>query len=318
MRIYQLRLNKTYPDLFGSVITIGSFDGVHRGHQKIISVGKSLAKKHKRLFGIITFTPNPYLLINKDYHFLLTSDDEKIRILQKLAIDYLGLIKFTNQIKETEPQQFLINYIIKTIKPSVIVVGYDHHFGKGQKGNINLLKKLSRQYQFKTIVASTQRYHRAPIKSTRIRELLILGHIERANELLGYPYTITGSIIKGKGLAKQLGFPTLNLRVLNKAKLIPADGVYYVKAIYHQRKYDGVMNIGFAPTAAEQLKIKPQHSLEVHLFNFQQELKEATHQPITIEFYKRLRPEKKFENLEQLKQQIAEDIKMAKELTHLR
>lgn len=340
MQIINIKPNQQFHKIQSAVITIGGFDGVHRGHQKIFNQGIALAKKLKRPFGVITFSPIPPILIYKYFHFVLTTDKEKTAIIKRMGIDFLGMVNFTSEIKNLEPKEFLIDYIIKTIKPSAIVVGEDFHFGKEHKGNISLLKKLGQEFGFDVKVVLTYKSHNAPVKSTRIRELIILGNVKRANELLGRPYSITGKIIKGKGLATQLGFPTLNIQILEKEKLEPSDGVYIIKAYLNNKEYDGVMNIGFAPTVnntftaetsekAEKRKINDSsvvsvhnsldkfhtyqmRSLEVHLFNFSATEQSMLGKEMTVEFYDYLRPEKRFDNLEELKHQIADDIKKAK------
>lgn len=312
MQIFNIRPHQKYPKITNAVIALGSFDGVHRGHQKILETAKLTARKNNKLYGVITYVPIPQVLLYKDFHFLLTTDKEKISVFRDLSIDFLGTIRFTNHIKNLEAKQFIIDYLVKTIRPSIIVVGTDHHFGREHKGNVRLLKNLGRQYNFEAKVVSSLKYHQAPIKSTRIRELIILGNIKRANELLLRSYSITGTVIKGKGLAKHLGFPTLNINIPDKTKLVPADGVYHIRALFNRKKYDGVMNIGFAPTIVDKYRAYQMRSLEVHLFNFQGNEKTSLGKPITVELFERLRPEKRFNNLDELKQQIANDIMKVK------
>jgi riboflavin kinase/FMN adenylyltransferase len=342
MQTLKIKPHQKFNKISGAVITIGGFDGVHRGHQKIFQTGIALAKKTQKPFGVITFSPIPPMLIYKYFHFILTTEQEKIIILRNLPIDFLGIIKFTSHIKNLEARQFIIDYVIETIKPSAIVVGEDHHFGKGQQGNIPLLQKMGGEFGYELKIVNAMKYHNAPIKSTRIRELIILGNVKRANELLDRPYSITGMVIKGKGLAKKLGFPTLNIHMPQKEKLVPADGVYHIRATFQGKKYDGVMNIGFAPTIAEsftaeitesaekrkisdssatsvvnsfaKFRAYQMRSLEVHLFNFSGTEQTALGKEITIEFYDYLRPEKRFDSFEELKNQIAEDIKKVKGL----
>ncbi len=305
MQIYKIKPHQQYPMITGSVIAIGSFDGLHRGHQKILQKGIEIANRLKRPFGVLTFSPIPQTIIYQDFHFLLTTDEEKIKILKTYPINFLGIIKFTQNLKQLEPKVFIYDYIVKPIKPSAIIVGEDHRFGKEGKGNISLLRKLSNEFNFKLIVVRARKYHSAPIKSTRIRELLILGNVKRANELLGYPYSITGKIIKGKGLGRKIGFPTLNISIKEKRKLIPADGVYHICAILDNKRYNGLLYIGYAPTINTQ---STQKTIEVHILGKLEKPKSKT---ITVEFLSWLRPERKFRTIEELKQQISKDIKKA-------
>jgi riboflavin kinase/FMN adenylyltransferase len=312
MLTYKINRNQKYPQLSGAVIALGSFDGVHRSHLKILQTGLRLAYKLHKPFGVITFSPIPQMFLYQAYHFILTTEQEKIDILRNLRIDFLGMIKFSEHLRNIEARQFILDYIVKTINPSAIVVGHDHHFGKEHKGNISLLKKLGKEFDFEVKVISSLKYHSAPIKSTRIRELIILGNVKRAQELLSRPYSIHGNVIKGKGIATSLGFPTLNIHIPNKEKLVSADGVYHIRATFIGKQYNGVMNIGFAPTIPDQFRAQQLRTLEVHLFNFKGSEDTSLNKPITVEFFDRLRPERKFDNLEQLKHQIAEDIKKVK------
>jgi riboflavin kinase/FMN adenylyltransferase len=317
MRIYKVIPHKKYLQLNGAVIALGSFDGVHRGHQKILHTGISLAKNNGKPFGVITYMPIPAMFLYRHFHFILTTDKEKIDIFKQMPIDFLGTIKFTHHIKNLDARQFITDYIINTIKPSVIVVGEDHHFGREQKGNVLMLEKLGREFEYELKIVSALKYHSSPIKSTRIRELLILGNVKRVKELLGRPYKLSGSVVKGKGLATKLGFPTLNLHIKEKEKLVPNDGVYHIQAVYQGRKYNGVMNIGFAPTIADKLDAGQVRSIEAHLLNFTMPSEPVIHKEVTIEFFDRLRPERKFDSLELLKNQIAEDIRKVKESAYL-
>lgn len=314
MQIYKIRPHQTYAQIHGAVIALGSFDGVHRGHQKILQTAKFLAEKLNKPFGIITYQPIPQLLLHKDFHFLLTTDKEKADIFSDLSVGFLGLVKFTRQIMNFQAQVYLQKFIIKPIQPSAIVVGDDHHFGKDHQGNVELLKRFGKEYNFKVKVVSSLKFHNAPIKSTRIRELIILGQIKRANELLGRPYAMTGQVIKGKGLARQLGFPTLNINAADKAKLVPADGVYQVRVFFKNQWYHGVMNIGFAPTIADQYQAYQKRSLEIHLFDFQENEQTSLGQVVLVQYFERLRPEIRFDNLDCLKQQIATDIARVKSI----
>jgi riboflavin kinase/FMN adenylyltransferase len=264
--------------------------------------------------GVITYQPIPQVLLHKDFHFLLTTDKEKTNILRDLYVDFIGAIKFTRQIMNLDARDYICKYIVKPIKPSAVVIGADHHFGREHKGNVTLLKSMEHEFDFEVKVVPNLQYHNAPVKSTRIRELVILGNMKRARELLGRPYSITGKVIKGKGLARHLGFPTLNLHVLEKAKLVPADGVHHIKALFDNKEYDGVMNIGFAPTIADKNLAYQMRSLEVHLFDFYGTEKTALGKEITVFFFNHLRPEKRVDSLDELKKQIADDIRKVKSL----
>jgi riboflavin kinase/FMN adenylyltransferase len=315
MKIYKLNPKRTYPEIASGIITIGSFDGLHRGHQKIIERAQKLAQDAKSPWGVVTFQPIPQIVIYQDFHFLLTTDEEKVKLLGEYSPHFLGIIRFTPNIKNLSAQDFLLSYIINPLSPSTIVVGPDHYFGKDRSGNIKLLQELGQQRNFRVEIVSHYRYHNLSVSSTRIRELIILGNIRRANELLGRPYTIMGEVVKGQGLGRKLGFPTLNLKIKSEYKLVPPDGVYLVRAKLGARNYYGLINIGFAPTVAELFNLPKKRKLELHLFDFGEEQIEGTRKKISVEILDRIREERKFSTLAELQAQIKKDLRIARELT---
>ncbi|MEO0072499.1 MAG: riboflavin biosynthesis protein RibF [candidate division WOR-3 bacterium] len=317
MLIYNLAPNKSYPDYFSSIITIGSFDGIHRGHDKIIKETKKLAKQKGKPWGIITFSPTPQVLLYRDFRFLLTTDEEKWIILEKYSPSFVGIIKFTRKIQNLMPEGFFVNYIVKPLRPQLVVVGPDHRFGKNSSGDIKLLKKLELKYKFTVKILRHYKYHRIPIQSTRIRELLILGNIKRANELLGRYYSLIGTIKAGHGIARKLGFPTINIQIKNKYKLIPPDGVYFIRAGLLNKIYYGVMHIGISPTVSELFRVPKRRKIEVYLLNYRANEKINLYgQKISLEIIDRLREERKFSNTEDLQKQIAKDVSQAYKLIY--
>lgn len=302
MRIYR-KPNKA---IWNSIITIGSFDGVHRGHQAVIKKLLNTAKGKKSLAGVVTFEPSPQLVIHPDFHYILTPFSEKQAILANSGIDFIFLIEFTKSIQSMSPARFIQSQILHSLHPTTIVVGYDHQFGKDGQGSIELLKNLSDEFDFELIVVPEFLFEGEPIKSTRIRERLLLGDIKTANRLLGRNYVISGTVTKGLGIGKRLGFPTVNLEAKEVEKLIPAEGVYAVSVWHQGKKYLGAMNIGHRPTFNGDKR-----TIETSLINCSKELYGAL---LKIELVDRIRPEKRFPNTESLTKQIKEDIERAKRI----
>uniref|UniRef100_A0A7C6EAU2 Riboflavin biosynthesis protein n=1 Tax=candidate division WOR-3 bacterium TaxID=2052148 RepID=A0A7C6EAU2_UNCW3 len=304
MRIYR-RPNKA---IRNSVITIGSYDGIHRGHQvviqKTIEIARKMASRPKA--GLLTFNPIPQQVIYPDFHYILTPLPEKREILTKLGIDFLYLIKFDKQLKSLSPTDFVKSQIVEPLSPCKIVIGYDHRFGKDGMGDVALLKKLAKEFGFEVIVVKEKMAAGEPIKSTRIRERLLLGDVKTANRLLGWNYSISGIVGKGQGIGRLLGFPTCNLKINEIAKLIPVDGVYAVFVWYRGKRYLGVMNIGRRPTFSGDTR-----TIETLLLDFKQDLYGAR---LKVELVDRIRPERKFPNAFALSEQIKKDIEQAKRI----
>jgi riboflavin kinase/FMN adenylyltransferase len=302
MRIYR----KSNKAIWGSVITIGGFDGIHRGHQIVIAKTIEIARGCNALAGIVSFEPLPQRVIHREFYYILTPFSEKREILAELGVDFLFLIKFDKSIRLLTPSAFIQNEILHVLHPSTIVVGYDHHFGKDGEGNVEILRNMARINNFRLIVTPKFQFEGAPIKSTRIRERLLLGNVRTANRLLGRNYSITGIVAKGLGLGKLLGFPTVNLKINEIEKLIPADGVYAVFVWYRGKKYLGAMNIGHRPTLGGTAR-----TIEASLINLNRNLYGAQ---LKIELIERMRPERKFRDLASLSRQIKKDVEKAKEI----
>lgn len=287
-----------------SVITIGSFDGIHQGHQAVIKKTIELARSKNLPAGIVTFEPSPQQVIYPDFHYILTPVSEKKEILSKLGADFLFLIEFNKSVQSLTPAAFIQSQILSSLHPSTIIVGYDHQFGKDAQGDVKLLKNLAQEFNFKLIVEPEFKLDGEPVKSTRIRERLLLGDVKIANHLLGKNYSIQGSVTKGLGIGKRIGFPTVNLKVNEIEKLIPADGVYAVFVWYRDKRYLGAMNIGIRPTFQGETR-----TIEASLINIKSNLYGAK---LKIELVERIRPERKFSNPINLAQQIKKDIEHAK------
>lgn len=288
------------------VLTIGSFDGLHLGHQEIVRRVKEIAQEVHGLPGMITFHPLPAQLLHPDFPYLLTPIDEKIPLITELGIQFTYVIEFNQQLRATEPEQFILNYV-NPLHPKVLVIGADHHFGKNGRGDTGLLFTLLKPHGVELEVVPEFYHLGAPVRSTRIREHLVLGHIRLATELLGRPYSFTGKVTPGFGTGRRLGFPTMNLQPIHREKLLPAEGVYAVIAETPNGNFGGVLNIGFRPTFGG-----GERTIEAHILNYPQDARRV--EKITIYLLERIRPETKFGSPEELKLQIARDVAFTRKL----
>lgn len=288
------------------VTTIGTFDGVHIGHQKIINKVVKLAKKLGFTPIVLTLFPHPRMVLQKDNSIkLLNTIDERIDILKSYGIAEVIVKEFTHEFANLSAEEYVKDILIDELNTKHIVVGYDHHFGKNRSANIEDLKKYAKTYNFEIKEISAQDIKDVTVSSTKIRNALNDGNVSLSNSYLGYNYFITGLVVKGKGLGRKLDFPTANIQIKESYKLIPKDGVYVVQCQLNSRVVFGMMNIGTNPTINDKGR-----SIEVHFFEYNEDL---YNHKLKIEFLKRLRNEQKFKNLEALKSQLREDRKSALE-----
>ena len=283
------------------VVTIGTFDGVHIGHQAIFNKMKEEAAKIGGETVVITFFPHPRIVLGLDNAQLrfINQQNKKIALIEKAGIDHLIIIKFTKEFSLKTSDEFIKGMVIDKINPAIIVIGYDHHFGKNREGNFNLLNSYSKQYGFKLIQVEAQVIDYITVSSSKIRKLLEAGNVGEANALLGYVYSITGKVVKGKSIGKDIGFPTANIETGDEYKLIAAVGVYACLIEYKGKRYKGMSNIGFRPTIDH-----GDLTIEVNIFDFNQQI---YGEEITIYFVERLRNEKKFDSLQALVEQLHKD-----------
>lgn len=291
-----------------AVVTSGTFDGVHVGHQKILNKIVQSAKLHGGQSVVLTFWPHPRFVLKKDVNNLklLTTFEEKVDLLDRIGIDYLVKIPFTHEFSELSSEDFIQDVLVKSLNTKKLVIGYDHRFGKNREGGFDYLKEHSSQYGFAIQEIPRQDIEHVGVSSTAIREALVEGNIHVANEFLGRKYCISGFVIEGDRIGRSIGFPTANLDVPETYKLIPADGSYAVKVTLHNEKLDGMLNIGWRPTVSGE-----ERRIEVNIFDFDREI---YNERLTIEFISRLRKEQKFESIEKLKEQLSLDKIQAKTL----
>ena len=283
-----------------TAITIGTFDGVHIGHRKILERLINDAKKTGLRSTVLTFFPHPRMVLQKDTEIrLLNTIQEKIKILEHIGLDCLIIHPFTLEFSRLSSTEFVRDILVNELKVKKIIIGYDHRFGRNRNANIQDLFAFGNTFNFEVEEIAAQEIDDVSVSSTKIRNALIEGDIKTANEYLGYNYMLTGDVKKGKGLGRQLNFPTANLFIEEEYKLIPKNGVYVVKSILNDKLYYGMMNIGFNPTVDGSTK-----SIEIHFFDFNADLYE---QNIQVDILERIRDEHKFNSLEELKAQLLKD-----------
>ena len=281
-----------------SILTLGTFDGVHKGHRKIISNLKSEAKRNNLRSIILTFFPHPRNIVSSEIIKSISTIDEKIKIFSDLGIDELIIQKFDKSFASMDAKEF-IELLVNNLKIKKIIVGYNHRFGKNRSADINVLKDFSLKYDFEVLEIKAFEVENIKISSTKIRDAIQQGNIKLCNNYLGYNFNINGDVVKGKSIGKSLGFPTANIKIVEEYKIMPKNGVYLVRCFFEKEKLYGMMNIGFNPTFGSNDK-----TLEVNIFDFDKDLYGET---IRIEFLNFIRDEIKFENVELLQNQLIKD-----------
>ena len=291
------------------ILTIGTFDGVHIGHQKILKHIVALAQKEGLVPTVLTLFPHPRMVLQKDDNIkLLNTIDERIQLLKNIGIKRVIVKEFTKEFANLSAKDYVEQILVKELNTKQIVIGYDHHFGKNRSANIDDLKIFAKEFNFKVEEISAQEIEDVTVSSTKIRKALDNGNIEVANAYLDYNYFISGEVVKGKGIGRTLDYPTANIRIKESYKLIPRDGVYVVKSVIDNATVFGMMNIGTNPTVSGKAR-----SIEVHFFDFD---KDIYGNVLKIEFLHWLRSEQKFENLDALKKQLSND--MTNALEHIK
>jgi riboflavin kinase/FMN adenylyltransferase len=289
--------------LISPVVTLGIFDGVHRGHMALLNSLVSRARMAGGESVVVTFSPHPRLVLdrhNTNISFLTTMDEKKV-LLEKANIDHLIVIEFTREFSEIPACDFVKDILVAKIGTRHLIIGYNHHFGRRGEGDFNTIKKCSEELDF--VVEQVQGFHteEGAISSTSIRDALLNGKLDEANKWLGYSYSLSGTVIEGKKIGKSIGFPTANIEPDSEYKLIPDNGVYAVEVKLDDTVYPGMMSIGSNPTVNTDISFR---SIEVHILNFEGDIYGKR---ISVVFRKRLRDEKKFDNLKQLTEQMIQD-----------
>ena len=292
-----------------AIVTIGTFDGVHQGHRAILSDMVNAAKSIDGETVVITFYPHPRQVLNIDSANLrfITSQEEKIKHLEEIGIDNLIVVNFTKEFSLLPSDVFIRDYVIEKINPAKIVIGYDHHFGNNRTGDFSQLQELASQYNFEVQRIEAHDVENIAVSSTKIRHSLQCGDVEHANLLLGYQYSYVGKVVSGNKIGREIGYRTANLDVKKEFRLIEKPGVYATYVDFEDKVYKSMTYIGKKPT----INAGNDENIEVHIFDFDGDIYEKD---VKIRFVKRIRDERKFDSLDDLKQQITLDEIQIREL----
>jgi riboflavin kinase/FMN adenylyltransferase len=290
-------------NLVTPVVTLGIFDGVHRGHKALLDCLVLRAKESKGESVVITFSPHPRMVLDKNranLSFLTTMEEKKV-LLENAKIDHLIIIEFNDKFSNMQACDFIKDVLVEKIATKHLIIGYNHHFGRKGEGDFNTIKQCTESSDFK--IEQVQGFHteEGTISSSMIREALLKGMLDEANRWLGYSYFVSGTIVEGRQIGRSIGFPTANIKPANEYKLIPGKGVYAVEVEIDGEKYPGMLSIGSNPTVNDDNSLR---SIEVHILNFDENIYGKA---ITVVFRKRLRDEIKFENTDQLSEQMKLD-----------
>jgi riboflavin kinase/FMN adenylyltransferase len=291
-----------------TVVTLGTFDGLHLGHQRIIETVVKKASAHNSRNFLITFDPHPRKVLSKENNIkMLSTLDEKIALFETLRMENVLVINFTQDFSQLTPEQFLTKYLIEGIGVKEAVIGYDHHFGKGRGGGIELLTNFGLKSNFEVTVVTEFIVDGETVSSTKIRHALIDGNLVKANKMLGRLYSFSGKVIRGDSRGKELGFPTANLKVESEDKLLPAIGIYAAECIIDGEKFFGLLSVGSRPTFYATGEIIP----EFYIFDFNKDIYDKIVQVNVVE---RIRGEEKFNSVENLIIQMKKDKEIGLEI----
>lgn len=283
-----------------TILTIGTFDGVHLGHQKVLERLTKEAKNNNLKSTVLTFFPHPRTVLNPNKPLkLINSVNERTDLLSKSKIDNLIIHPFDKSFSELDPEKYVLEILVKKLKAKIILIGYDHKFGKNRTADINDLKMYGEKYGFKVIEIKAEEISNIAISSTKIRKAISEGDISTAKEYLGYDVSLSGKIVHGKSIGRTIGFPTANVEVNEGYKLLPKNGVYLIQSIINKKQVFGMMNIGVKPTLIESSK-----TIEINFFDFEGNLYDRN---IRVDIKQFIRDEIKFDSLELLKSQIQKD-----------
>ena len=285
------------------VATVGTFDGVHVGHQEIIGKLKEVAKQTDGETLLLTFFPHPRMVLfpDDDSLKLINTLKEKTELLASFGLDHLLILPFSVEFSRITPTEYIRDLLIRDIGVKTLVIGYNHQFGRNRKGNFELLEELAPVYGFDVVEITAQEINEIKVSSTKIRRAIESGDVSAANKYLKHNFSVSGIVVEGEQIGRQIGFPTANIKVLEKHKLLPGKGVYAVNVTVQNHQYKGMLNIGSRPTINDDAG---RSSIEVHLFDMHEEFYNET---IQVEFSAKLRDEKKFINLDELKDQLHKD-----------
>ena len=289
------------PEFKNAVLTIGTFDGVHRGHKAILQQVVNHARQVHGESVLLTFEPHPRKLLFPDQPLgIITPLRQKLKLITDLGIEHIVVVPFTREFASLSAQEYIERFLVGIFNPKSIVIGYDHRFGHDRKGDLKLLEKCEQQGGYELMEIPAQLIDDAAVSSTKIRHAVTEGRMEDASQMLGRNYSFTGTVMHGHKLGRTIGYPTANLKPEDPEQIIPAIGIYAIQALYNGTMYNGMMSIGYNPTVTDTKDIK----LEANLFDLGEDL---YGEELEISFIKRIRDEQKFDSIEALKQQLHKD-----------
>ncbi|HZV68127.1 MAG TPA: riboflavin biosynthesis protein RibF [Saprospiraceae bacterium] len=299
------------PEFKNSVITIGSYDGVHLGHQKLLKRVQQLAEEINGVDIVITFHPHPREIVfpKDDDLQIITTLNEKLEYFRRYGVSNVVIVPFTIEFSQQSAQEYIEKFLVSRFHPSCIVIGHDHRFGLNRAGDVRLLNMYGVDNNFKVVQIGEEELRDHSISSTRIRNAILENDIELTNELLGHPLMIKGQVVKGNRLGHHIGYPTANVQVTDSKKLLPRDGIFAATAILNGIEYPGMLYIGLRPS----IESATQHRVEIHVFDFDKQIYD---QEIIIEVYKFIRGDKKFATMEELKEAMEQDEKTVRNFFH--
>lgn len=296
------------PSFKNAVITVGTFDGVHLGHQQLIHRINKIANEIEGKSVLITFDPHPRTVVHPEDRslYLLSTLEEKIALLNQYGVDHLVIVPFTRQFSMLSARDYIDYFLVGKFHPAIIVIGYNHQFGHHRDGNIELLRKLATSSNFGVEEITKQLVEDIEVSSTRIRIALQEGDVKTASHLLGHYYSLEGKVVMGNQLGRKLGFPTANILVEDPFKLIPADGVYAIRAYLNGESFEGALSIGFRPTVNGSTR-----TVEAFLFDFDKDIYDSF---LKVDFIEWIREEEKFANIDLLVEAMKKDVAQAKNI----
>jgi len=298
LRLYK-DLNKL-PEFKNTALTVGTFDGVHKGHQKLIQRLNERAETINGESLIITFHPHPRVVVKTEPEIkLINTIEEKVALLKKFGNQNLVVVPFNRTFSNQSPQEYIENFLIKNFNPKVIIIGYNHKFGKDRAGDIHLLKKEGKHFEFEVEEIAKHEVQDISVSSTKIRNHLLNGEIEQVNNLSGHYFTLTGTVIKGQQLGSKIGFPTANLHIANLKKIVPGAGIYAVLVQSGNQQFKGMLYIGNRPTLSG-----ANRSIEVNIFNFNRNI---YGEQLTLQLLKKTRDDKAFSSIQAMTAAIQQD-----------
>lgn len=300
LKVY--RQIEEFKNIKNPIVTVGTFDGVHIGHQRIISRLKEIALQKDGESVLLTFFPHPRMIIFPEDNSLklINTLNEKIKLLEEYGLDHLIILPFDKSFSRITPTEYIRDFLVNKINVHTMVIGYDHRFGRNREGDLALLNQLAPRYNFAVEEISAQEIDEIKVSSTKIRKALLDGDITTATEFLNHSFTLEGTVVRGKQLGRTIGFPTANIRLEESYKIIPQDGVYVIKGEVNGTVYDGMLNIGNRPTVDE----SKHQSIEAYFFDVNFDIYDCV---LKIYFIKKLRDEQKYVSIDALKDQLKKD-----------